>query len=79
MEFIKISNNRYMIKDSNNHIVEEETKLKLEKKELILKDIKGCGCQEDTTKKIAKIDKKLGKINEKTEPKVIKETTTVAE
>ena len=49
MEFIKICKDRYMVKDSNNRIVDEETKLKLEKKELALKDIKGCECQEETT------------------------------
>lgn len=58
MEFIK-HNNGYLIKNSNGRIVSEEEKLKLEKQELILKDINGCECQEETTKKIAKIDKKL--------------------
>ena len=54
MEFIKICKDRYMVKDSNNRIVDEETKLKLEKKELALKDIKGCECQAETTKKTEK-------------------------
>lgn len=71
MEFIKHGNN-YLIKDSNGKIVSEEEKLKLEKEELILKDINGCECQQETTKKIAKIDKKLkGKKNG-----TIKETDT---
>ena len=44
MEFIKIGKN-YMIKNSPSIIVTEEEKLKLEKNELILKDIEGCNCQ----------------------------------
>ena len=64
MEFIKHGDN-YLIKNSNGRIVSEEEKLKLEKEELILKDINGCNCQGETTKKIAKIDKKLkGKKND---------------
>ena len=71
MEFIKKGKN-YLIKNSNGRIVSEEEKLKLEKEELILKDINGCNCQGETTKKIAKIDKKLkGKKND-----TIKETDT---
>ena len=58
MEFIK-TNRGYLIKDSNGKIVSEEEKLMLEKEELILKDINGCNCQGETTKKISKIDKKL--------------------
>ncbi len=60
MEFIE-HNGKYLVKDSNGLIVSEEEKLKLEKEELILKDINGCECQGETTKKIAKIDKKLKK------------------
>ena len=73
MEFIKICKDRYMVKDSNNRIVDEETKLKLEKKELALEDIKGCECQQETTKKISKINKKL-KENE-----TIEETKPITE
>ena len=58
LEFIK-HRNGYLIKDSNGKIVSEEEKLKLEKEELILEDIKSSNCQGETTKKIAKIDKKL--------------------
>lgn len=60
MEFIK-HNKGYLIKDSNGIIVSEEEKLKLEKNELILKDMSSNNCQGETTKKIAKIDKKLKK------------------
>ena len=59
MEFIKISNDRYMIKNSNNIIVSEEEKLKLEKRELIIKDIQSNECQGRTKQKIQEIDRKL--------------------
>lgn len=51
-----------MIKNSPSIIVTEEEKLKLEKNELILKDIEGCNCQGETTKKISKINKKIKEI-----------------
>lgn len=70
MEFIKISNDRYMIKGSNSIIVSEEEKLKLEKRELIIKDIQSNECQGRTTQKIQEIDRKL-----KNEHKTIKKTT----
>lgn len=60
MEFIKHSRG-YLIKDSNGKIVSEEEKLKIEKEELILQDVSSNNCQGETTKKIAKIDKKLKK------------------
>lgn len=63
-----------MIKNSPSIIVTEEEKLKLEKNELILKDIEGCNCQGETTKKIKNIDKKLKKLeNWVTEPALHKE------
>lgn len=61
MEFIKIGKN-YMIKNSPSIIITEEEKLKLEKNELILKDIEGCNCQGETTKKISKINKKIKEV-----------------
>jgi hypothetical protein len=61
MEFIRIGKN-YMIKNSPSIIVTEEEKLKLEKNELILKDIEGCNCQGETTKKIKKINKKIKEV-----------------
>lgn len=69
MEFIKIREDRYMIKDSNNIIVSEEEKLKLEKKELVIKDIQSDECQGETTQKIQEIDKKIN------EHKTFKKTT----
>lgn len=59
MEFIKLNNDRYMIKDGNSRVVSKEDKLKLEKKELIIEDISSNNCQGETTKKIAEIDKEL--------------------
>lgn len=64
MEFIKVGKN-YMIKGSNGRIVDEKTKLQLENKELVLQDIKGCGCQGETTKKISKNKKRIKEIEEK--------------
>ena len=61
MEFIKVGKN-YMIKGSNGRIVSEEEKIKLENKELVLRDIKGCECQKETTKKISKNKKRLKEI-----------------
>jgi len=61
MEFIKLGKN-YLIKNSNGKVVDEKTKLELENKELILQDINGCGCQQETTKKIAKNKKRIKEI-----------------
>ena len=59
MEFIKLRENRYLIKDSNGLIVSTEEKLKLEKKELIIKDIESNECQGKTTQRIEEIDREL--------------------
>lgn len=58
MEFIKYGD-KWLIKDTPGIIVSNKEKLQLEKKELVLKDIEGCECQKETTKKISKINKKL--------------------
>jgi len=63
MEFIKVGKN-YMIKGGNGRIVSEKEKLQLENNELVLKDIKGCECQKETTKKISKNKKKLKELEE---------------
>lgn len=65
MEFVKLGK-RYLIKGSNGRIVSEEEKLKLENKELILKDIKSNDCQGETTKKIKKNKKRIKEIMEET-------------
>ena len=59
MEFIKLREDRYLIKDSNGLIVSNEEKLKLEKKELIIKDIESNECQGKTTQRIEEIDREL--------------------
>lgn len=63
MEFIKYGD-KYIIKDSNGFVVDEKEKLQLEKGELVLKDIEGCECQKETTKKISKINKRLKEIDD---------------
>lgn len=59
MEFIKLREDRYLIKDSNGLIVSNEEKLKLEKKELIIKDIESNECQGKNTQRIQEIDREL--------------------
>ena len=74
MEFIKVGKN-YMIKNSNGRIVSEEEKIKLENRELVLHDLKGCECQQETTKKISKNKKKLTALQkEENADDTIKET-----
>ena len=68
MEFIKLGNGKYLIKASNSLVVSEEEKLKLEKRELVIKDIQSNECQGRTTQKIQEIDRKL-----ENEHKTIKE------
>ena len=59
MEFIKIKEDRYLIKDSNNYVVSKKEMLELQKKELVLKDISSNECQKDTTEKIIEIEKEI--------------------
>lgn len=70
MEFIKNGKN-YIVKNSNGRVVTEKEKLELENKELILKDITGCNCQQETTKKISKNKKRLKEIEEIEEEPII--------
>ncbi len=63
MEFIKYGD-KYIIKNSPGIIVDEKEKLQIEKGELVLKDIEGCKCQGETTKKISKINKRLKELDE---------------
>ena len=53
MEFIKIKNNRYMIKDSNGFVISEEQKKQYEKNQLN-PEHKPCNCnkKKNTSKKI---------------------------
>ena len=73
MEFIKLREDRYLIKDSNGLIVSNEEKLKLEKKELIIKDIESNECQGKNTQKIEEIDRELENGN-KSKSNTIKKT-----
>ena len=80
MEFVSVGKN-YMIKGSNGRIVSEKEKLQLENNELVLKDIKGCDCQKETTKKISKNKKKMKEletapVKEDDADDTIKETDT---
>ena len=59
MEFIKMKDGNYMIKNSNGVIVSKKEKLQLEKKELVIKDVESNSCQKETTKKITEINKEL--------------------
>ena len=63
MEFIKYGD-KYILKDSPGIIVDEKEKLQMEKGELVLKDIEGCKCQGETTKKISKINKRLKELDD---------------
>jgi len=65
MEFIKLGK-RFLIKGSNGRIVSEKEKLEIENNELILKDITGCGCQGETTKKIKKNKKRIKELSDHT-------------
>jgi len=63
MEFVKLGKN-YLIKNSNGKVVSEKEKIELENKELIFKDITGCNCQKETTKKLTKNKKRLKEIEQ---------------
>lgn len=78
MEFIKVGKN-YMIKNGNGRIITEKEKLLLENNELILKDIKGCGCQAETTKKISKNKKRIKEIMEEEKNNKIEDIETIDE
>ena len=73
MEFIKLNEDKYLIKDSNGRIVSKKEKLKLEKEELIIEDVKS-ECGKKAQVKIKKVDKKLKEVED--ELNSIEETTT---
>lgn len=82
MEFIKMGD-KYLIKDSNGVVVDEKTKLELEKKELVIEDVNSNNCQQETTKKIKKIKKEVKKMEDKekeeTEPVIIEDNAVIKE
>lgn len=74
MEFIEVAKDRYMIVNSNNKVVNREEMLKLQKNDLVFKDLDSCGCQGETTKKIKEIDKELENAKSNTIKKTRKST-----
>lgn len=73
MEFIRLNDGNYIIKNSNGRVVSEKEKLQLENNELVIKDIKS-ECAKDITKKISKNKKRIKEIDENIEEtKPIKE------
>lgn len=76
MEFIKLNEDKYLIKDSNGKTVSKKEKLKLEKEELIIEDIKS-DCGKDATIKIKKVDKEIKEVENGTNS--IKKTTKTKE
>lgn len=71
MEFIPVGD-KFLIKDSNGKIVSKKEKLKLEKEELIIKDVKS-ECGKETTEEIKKVDKEIKEVENGTNS--IKKTT----
>ena len=78
MEFVKVGKN-YMIKGSNGRIVSEKEKLQLERKELILEDLKSNDCQGKTTQKIKRNKKKIKEIMEEEKNNKVEEIETYDE
>lgn len=70
MEFVKLGKN-YLIKNSNGKVVSEKEKIELENKELIFKDITGCNCQKETTKKLTKNKKRLKEIEQEEKETIV--------
>lgn len=75
MEFIRLVDGNYLVKNSNGRIVSEKEKLQLENDELVLEDIKK-DCAKDITKKISKNKKRIKEIEEDA---LLKETDTTME
>lgn len=75
-EFIELGNDKYLVKDSNGMIVSKKEKLKLEKEELIIEDVKA-DCGKKAQRKIKKIDKEINEV--KDEPNAIEETIPTEE
>lgn len=76
MEFIEVGKDKFLIKDSNGMIVSKKEKLKLEKEELIMEDVKA-DCGKEATKKIKKVNKKIKEVENGTNS--IKETISTKE
>ena len=74
-EFIPVGD-KFLIKNSNGKIVSKKEKLKLEKEELIIEDVKS-NCGKEAQKKIKKINKKIKEVENGTNS--IEETITTKE
>ena len=61
MEFIKVGDK------FNGIIVDEAEKIKLENKELVIKDVESNLCQKETTKKLSKNKKRIEELHENIE------------
>ena len=75
MEFIRLVDGNYLVKNSNGRIVSEKEKLQIENKELVLEDIKK-DCAKEITKKISKNKKRIKEIEEDA---LLKETSSTME
>lgn len=75
MEFIKYGD-KYLVKNSGGKVVSEKEKLQMEKNELVFKDIASNNCQQEATKKIKKINKKIKEAEKEQDAEVIEETDT---
>lgn len=64
MEFIKINENKWLVKDTNGIIVDNLEKTKLERNELILKDFTTNGCTKNIDKEIKEKNEIIKKTNE---------------
>lgn len=66
IEFISLGKDKYLIKNSNNIIVNKKEKLQIEKDASILLDIESNDCQAENTKKRSKIEKEIKEIDKET-------------
>ena len=74
-EFVKVGK-IYLIKNSNGRIVSEKEKLELEKKELIIEDVKS-ECGKEASKKLKRVNKKIKEVENGNNS--IKETIPIEE
>lgn len=66
MEFIKVGD-KFMINNSNGIIVDEAEKIRLENRELVIKDVESNQCQKETTRKLSKNKKRIEELHENIE------------
>lgn len=72
MEFLELTKDRYLVKGTQSRIVNKEEMLKLQRRELVLKDITSNGCQKENTIMIEAIDKELEEVAD--EHNIVEET-----